>query len=236
MATATMQPATGNPDLKKLLAPLFNPPRDPVLVDVPELGYLMVDGKGAPEEGAEARAADSTAADSPARAAGPAGPRATEFQKAIQTLYSAAYTMKFSLRRDGVIVPVMPLQALWFTADDLSFDMHLPMAEWRWRAMMAVPDDITEAVFEAALTEIRRKKGDAICVDELRFERWREGRCAQVMHIGPYSAEPPTIARLHEFVRDQGLRLRGAHHEIYLGDPRRGDPAKLKTILRHGVE
>jgi hypothetical protein len=225
MATATMQPGTGSPDFKKLLAPLFNPPRDPVLVDVPDLGYLMVDGKGAPEEGADAPPADA-----------PAGPRATEFQKALQALYSAAYTMKFSLKRDGAIVPVMPLQALWFTADDLSFDVQLPMAEWRWRAMMAVPDVITPAIFEAAVEEIRRKKGDAIALNGLRFERWTEGRCAQVMHIGPYSAEPPTIERLHEFVRAQGLRLRGAHHEIYLGDPRRAEPAKLKTVLRHGVE
>jgi hypothetical protein len=216
MATATTLPATANSDLKKLLAPLLNPPREPVLVDVPELGYLMVDGSGAPEEGVDAPA--------------------TEFQTALQSLYSAAYTMKFSLKRDGVIVPVMPLQALWFTADELSFDMLAPKSEWRWRAMMAVADEVTPAVFEAAVAEIRRKKGDATLLTGLRFERWREGRCAQVMHVGPYSAEPPTIERLHAFVEAQGLRLRGAHHEIYLGDPRRADPAKLKTVLRHGVE
>ncbi len=102
--------------------------------------------------------------------------------------------------------------------------------------MIAVSDDVTPAVFEDAVAEVRRKKGDSPALGKLRFERWREGRCAQVMHIGPYSEERSTIERLHAFIAAQGLRMRGAHHEIYMGDPRQSDPAKLKTVLRQPVE
>jgi hypothetical protein len=184
------------PDLKKTLAPLFNPPRDPVLVDVPDLGYLMIDGKGAPDEGA----------------------------------------IKFRLKADGLTMPILPLEALWFTGTDGSFDVDVPQDQWGWRALIAVSDDVTPAVFEDAMVEVRRKKGDSDALRRLRFERWREGRCAQVMHVGPYSEERPTIERLHAFIAEQGCRPRGAHHEIYLGDPRRADPAKLKTVLRQPVE
>jgi hypothetical protein len=204
------------PDLKKTLAPLFNPPRDPVLVDVPDLGYLMIDGKGAPDEGAEYPT--------------------TDFQKAFAALFPIVYTIKFRLKADGLTMPILPLEALWFTGTDGSFDVDVPQDQWGWRALIAVSDDVTPAVFEDAMVEVRRKKGDSDALRRLRFERWREGRCAQVMHVGPYSEERPTIERLHAFIAEQGCRPRGAHHEIYLGDPRRADPAKLKTVLRQPVE
>jgi hypothetical protein len=101
---------------------------------------------------------------------------------------------------------------------------------------MATSDVVTPEVFESALVEVRRKKGDSEALGRLRLERWREGRSAQVMHVGPYSEERPTIERLHAFIAAQGCKPRGAHHEIYLGDPRRADPAKLKTVLRQPVE
>jgi hypothetical protein len=208
--------ATATPDLKTQLKPFFSPPRNPVLVDVPELGYLMVDGKGAPDEGAQYPS--------------------TDFQLAIAALYPMVYTIKFRLKRDGLAMPVLPLEALWFTASDLSFDVNAPKAEWSWRAMIAVSDDVTPAIFEEAVAEVLRKKGETDQLSRLRLERWREGRSAQIMHIGPYSEERPTIERLHAFIADQGLRPRGAHHEIYLGDPRRGDPTKLETGLRQPVE
>jgi hypothetical protein len=129
----------------------------------------------------------------------------------------------------------MPLEALWFTAADGSFDMNVPAEKWRWRVLMIASDDVTPEVFDRAVAEVRRKKGDSPALGRLRFERWREGRSAQVMHIGPYSEERPTIERLHAFIAAQGSQPRGAHHEIYLGDPRRADPAKLKTVLRQPV-
>jgi hypothetical protein len=214
MAANTATPVA--PDLKKLLKPFFNPPREPVLVDVPELGYLMVDGSGAPEETATQPS--------------------TEFQQAFQAIFPVAYTMKFSLKRDGLTLPIMPLEALWWTAPDQSFDMNVPPEAWGWRVLMIMSDVVTQPVFDAAHAEVKRKKGSSNALDRLRFERWREGRCAQIMHIGPYAEERPTIERLHAFIAAQGLRPRGAHHEIYLGDPRQGDPAKLKTVLRQPVE
>jgi hypothetical protein len=204
------------PDLKKALAPLLNPPRDPVLVDVPELGYLMIDGIGAPDEGAEYPT--------------------TDFQGAFAALFPIVYTIKFRLKADGLTMPILPLEALWFTGADGSFDVDVPQDQWGWRALIAVSDDVTPAVFDDAMAEVRRKKGDSDALRRLRFERWREGRCAQVMHVGPYSEERPAIERLHAFIAGQGCRPRGAHHEIYLGDPRRADPARLKTVLRQPVE
>jgi hypothetical protein len=213
MARATTR--TEVPDLRKRLAPLFRPPREPVLVDVPELGYLMIDGHGAPEESAQ----EGT----------------TEFQQAFGALYTVLYTLHFRLKRDGLSTPIMPLEARWFTAEDESFDMSIPPEHWGWRALIAVSDDVTAAAFGEAVDEVRRKKGESDALRGLRFERWREGRCAQVMHVGPYSEERPTIERLHAFIAAQGLSMRGAHHEIYMGDPRRGDPSKLKTVLRQPV-
>jgi len=206
---------TAAPDLKKRLAPLLGPPREPVLVDVPELGYLMVDGHGAPT--------------------GETGGPTTEFELAIGALYAVVYTLKFRLKRAGTVVPVLPLEALWFTGEGGAFDMTLPPAEWSWRALIAVSDEVTPPLVEETIAEVRAKKGSSPTLDRLRLERWCEGRAAQVMHIGPYSEERPTIERLHAFIAAQGLQPLGAHHEIYLGDPRRAAPEKLKTILRQPV-
>jgi hypothetical protein len=202
-------------DLKKRLAPLLAPPREPVLVDVPELGFLTVDGQGAPTAGSEGAT--------------------SEFQLAIGALYSVLYTAKFGLKRTGVLVPVLPLEALWFSVGGAAFDMSTPPAGWSWRALIAVADEITPQIVEETVAEVRTKKGTTPVLDRLRYERWCEGRSAQVMHIGPYSAEAPTIERLHAFISAEGLQPRGAHHEIYLGDPRRAMPEKLRTIIRQPV-
>jgi len=208
-------PATAVPDLRKRLLPFYSPPRTPVLVDVPELSYLMIDGRGAPTE--------------------PDDGVETDFQKAFGALYPMVYTIKFRLKRDGMAMPMLPLEALWFTADDGTFDMEAPRQDWGWRAVLPVVDEATPVIFAEALAEIRRKKGDSEMLGRVRLERWCEGRSAQVMHVGPYADEKPTIEALHVFIAASGLRPRGAHHEIYLGDPRRADPAKLKTVLRQPV-
>src|SRR5450830_1197071 len=132
VASETPEPAS--PDLRKMLAPLYRPPRQPVLVEVPELAYLMIDGKGAPDEGA----------DYPT----------TDFQRAFAALFPVVYAIKFRLKRDGLAMPILPLEALWFTGEDESFDMNVPPAEWGWRTLLAVSDDVTPQVFEDALAGV----------------------------------------------------------------------------------
>lgn len=203
-------------EFERSLRPLYRPPTEPVLVDVPELAWLMVDGVGAPQEDAE-------------------GPT-TEFQQAIGALYPLAYTLKFTLKRElGVSPKVMPLEALWFGGDGGVLDPTLDPSEWRWRAMIVQPPEVTPDLFERALAEVLRKRPGPL-LERVRLERWREGEAAQVMHIGPYAAERPTIERLLAFIAEHDFVPHGGHHEIYLGDPRQAAPEKLRTILRQAVE
>jgi hypothetical protein len=201
-------------DLRARYKSLYNPPsRGPVLVEVPDLLFLMVDG--AVEAGV-----------GPSDSAG--------FQDAMGALYTMGYTLKFMAKKrpvEPVDYPVMAVEGLWWVeSGDFSFDRVEP---WHYRLMMMVPDLVTPAMVGEALAEARRKQPG---LDHLRLERFEEGLSAQIMHIGPYSDEPATIEKLHAFVAEQGYRLRGHHHEIYLGDPRRAAPEKLRTVLRHPVE
>jgi hypothetical protein len=208
--SAVLDPA----DPKVRLQPLLSPPREPVLVEVPEVTIVAGDGKGSPETG-------------PANDAG--------FQEALGAIFSVAYGLHFALKREGLERSLMPLEALWWS-DGGGLDLSPEAAAgWNWRAFMIVPDEATPERFEAMRAEAARKK-DLPGLARLRLERWTEGRCAQVMHVGPYSEEKPTIEKLHAFIAGCGLRMRGRHHEIYLGDPRRSAPDKLKTILRQPVE
>ena len=201
-------------DLVKTLKPLYSPSaRTPVIVEVPELAFLMLDGRGDPNS-------------------------AEEYQAALQALYGVAYTLKFTLKkatpeRD---FKVAPLEGLWWTGGaPPSLDaLQDERDAWNWTMMIAVPDDVTAAEVAAAADAAaeRRPLPKAKLV---RLERFAEGQAAQVMHVGPYAEEAPTIARLHEFVAEQGYELCGRHHEIYLGDPRRTAPERLKTVLRHPV-
>ena len=193
-------------DLKKELKHLFAPKRAPQIVDVLPLQYLMIDGKGAPESQA--------------------------FQDVVEALYSAAYTLKFMLKAGGrqdFVVP--PLEALWW-ADDLRVFHDNRRDEWQWTMMIMQPDAVTSADLTAALSELTGKKKRTPAHDRLRRATLEEGRAVQVMHIGPYDEEGPVIAAMHAFAEAQGHALRGKHHEIYLSDPRRTTPNKLKTVLR----
>lgn len=198
------------------LRSLYSPPLTAVRIDVPELGWLMVDGAGAPTEDA---AAPTTA-----------------FQQAIGVLYPLAYTLKFMMKRElGVNPRVMPLEALWDAGEAGILDSSLAPAEWRWRAMIVQPPEVTPERFERARDEVARKRPNAL-LERVRFERWAEGPCVQILHVGPYAAERPTIEALLAFAAAEGLAPRGPHHEIYLGDPRLAAPERLRTILRQGVQ
>ena len=197
-------------DLKKELRQLYLPSATAVsLVDVPELWFAMIDGSGDPNG-------------SPA------------FEAAVGALYAVSFTAKFLVKaeqaRDYV---VMPLEGLWWMEDMAQFSLDRK-DEWLWTLMILQPDYVTPEVFEQALGQARRKR-DNPALAEVRFEAFHEGLSAQIMHLGPYSEEGPTVARLHAFIAEQGYRPHGKHHEIYLGDPRRCAPDKLKTVLRQPV-
>jgi hypothetical protein len=173
-------------------------------------------------------------------------PGATDgFPSAIQTLYPVAYTMKFAVKERGLAFRMGMPEGL-FSVDEGNPEAFVTgptiPSSWHWKAILEVPDAITQDDFAAAIEAIRakaqRKRAKPLppLLDDIRLERFEEGPVAEIMHVGPYEAEPPTIARLHAAISEAGLRMRGFHHEIYLGDPRKGDPSKLKTLIRQPVE
>jgi len=198
-------------DLKKDLKNLYNPSAKEVsVIEVPTMSFIMIDGAGSPNT-------------------------APEFPEAIEALYGAAYTLKFCLKKSGVgpEFAVMPLEGLWWMDDMTQFSME-NKDQWKWTLMIAQPDFITGDMVDGAIKQLRTKK-DSEAVSRLRFDSLDEETAVQIMHIGPYSEESPTIARLHEFAKSNGYELVGRHHEIYLSDPRRCAPEKLKTIIRQPV-
>jgi len=198
-------------DLKKQYRQLYSPSaKKPEIVEVPPLSYIMVDGHGDPNT-------------------------APAYGEAIQTLYSLSYTLKFHIKKTlGRDYGVMGLEGLWWIPDMSKFTSS-PKSDWDWTMMILQPDFITPALFEEA-KQLVRAKNKAAPVDTARLEAYSEGTAVQIMYFGAYADEGPTIASLHQFAFDQGYSLHGKHHEIYLSDPRRVAPEKLKTILRQPVQ
>ena len=196
-------------DFKKTLKHLYRPSaKDFVVVEVPEMQYLMVDGKGAPGN--------------------------DDYVKAIEWLYATSYPIKFisKIEHDRDYV-VPPLEGLWW-ADDFAAFTNDDRDQWQWTMMIMQPDWITPEILEAGLAKSTKKLGTP--PPSLRLEKLDEGTCVQILHLGPFADEAPTIARLHsEFLPSQGLVETGHHHEIYLSDPRKTAPEKLKTVLRQPV-
>ena len=198
-------------DLKKELKHLYRPSaKEVVRVEVPPLRFLMVDGAGDPNT-------------SPG------------YAQAVEALFSVSYVAKFMVRKGprAIDYAVMPLEGLWW-ADDMSAFAARDKAKWKWTMMIMQPRFAEPETLRAAIAEVRRKKGLA-ALDDLRVEDFAEGPCAQTLHVGPFSAEGPTIERVHAFIRAQS-RLAGKHHEIYLSDIRRAAPAKWRTIVRQPME
>lgn len=180
------------------------------VLDVPPLTYLMVDGHGDPNT-------------------------AQEYADALAALYPLAYALKFTSKREldrDYVVP--PLEALWWAEDMASFTSARDKSQWSWTAMLLVPDWIAGR-YDEARAQVARKSAPA-ALEEVRIEELREGRCVQTLHVGSYDDEAPVLAAMHEeFIPGAGLRMTGRHHEIYLGDPRRVAPERLRTILRQPV-
>lgn len=203
-------------DLRAKYKALYQPSaKTPVIVDVPDLLFVMIDG--AIEKGME-----------PGTSPG--------FQQAIEAMYGFAYTLKFMLKQrklKPVDHKVMALEGLWWVEDG-KFDIKVK-DNWFYRLLILQPEHITPEMFQDAREKLKAKKENP-ALDRARLECFREGLCVQMMHVGPYATEPATIEKMEAFAHEQGYRLCGNHHEIYLGDPRRAQPDKLKTVLRHPVE
>lgn len=192
-------------DFRKALGPLYAPP---VAVEVPLMRFVKVDGVGDPNT-------------------------APAYRRAVEWLYSTSYAMKFAARALGQDYVVPPLEGLWWADDPGSF-LTRAKGEWRWTMMIMVPDAVTPAMFRDAVAKTAGKLGEA--PPSLRLEPYAEGLSLQILHVGSYDDEGPVLARLHnEVMPERGFAFNGPHHEIYLNDPRRTAPSRLKTILRQPV-
>jgi hypothetical protein len=197
-------------DLRKELKQYYTAKKKPEIIDVPPGKFLTIVGRGEP--GGEVYAA------------------------ALQALYGLSYTLKFKSKVEGRDFTVMTLEGLWWWDDPGAFDLEgaPPPEEWNWKSMIRQPDFVTQEMVDEVRPEVRGKRGPA--VDDVVLETFHEGLSAQIMHLGPYSEEGPTISRLHEFIKESGHSMRGRHHEIYMSDPRRSKPENIKTIIRQPIE
>lgn len=194
-------------DFRKTL-PHYRATKAIELIEVPAMQFVMVDGAGNPNT-------------------------ASAYQTAIEWLYSTSYALKFAAKADGHDYVVPPLEGLWWADDPADF-VARRKDNWRWTMMIMAPDAVTAAMFEAAAAKSGKKLGEAPAT--LRLEHYDEGRCLQVLHVGSYDDEGPTLAHLHDVEMPvRRLTFNGHHHEIYLSDARRTEPARLRTILRQPV-
>jgi hypothetical protein len=196
-------------DFKKEMGDLYNPPKGKfTIVEVPPINFIMGDGIGNPNNNAQ-------------------------FQQITEAIYGLAYTVKFKCKTLGQDFVVAPPEALWWADDMESFSLERK-GDWLWTLLMAMPDWATVEMVEESRQEVACKK-DLPALSQLRFERYHEGLSVQTLYLGAYADEGPTITTMHQFAADQGYNLHGKHHEIYLGDPRRTAPEKLKTIIRQPI-
>ena len=197
-------------DLKKEMKHLYQPSaRQFVVIDVPAMNFLMLDGHGDPNH-------------NPA------------YQDVVNALYTLAYSIKFALKPQGVDYSVPPLEGLWWMENMEEFSLATK-DRWDWTMMIMQPEWVTSDLVEQVRVQAMRKKGLPM-LSQIRLETYHEGLSVQIMYIGAYADEGPTIARMHAFIRENGYTPSGKHHEIYLGDPRKTTPEKLKTVIRQPVK
>jgi len=195
-------------DCKKELKNLYSSSAEKVeVVEVPQMNFLMIDGEGDPNT-------------------------SQSFQDAIDVLYPLSYTLKFIIKRGeiGIDYGVLPLEGLWWADDMSSFSVD-NKENWKWTLMIMQPELVKKEMVATAIEEIRKKK-KPVALPLVRFESFAEGKVGQIMHIGPFSEEGPTVEKLHSFIKVSGSQRIGKHHEIYLSDIRRAAPEKWKTIIR----
>jgi len=198
-------------DYKKELKQFYQPSAKKVeIVDVPRMAFLMVDGKGDPNT-------------------------SQGFQEAVEVLFGLSYTLKFMIKKgkEGIDYAVMPLEGLWWVDDMTQFSVER-RNDWKWTVMMMQPEFVTHDLIDKAIEQAQKKK--PVDFSKVRFEPFAEGRSAQILHMGPFSEEGPTVEKIHRFIRENGFTLTGKHHEIYLSDIRKSAPEKWKTIIRQPMK
>ena len=198
-------------DLKKELKHLYQPSaKEVVQIDVPTMNYLMVDGEGDPNT-------------------------SQAYSDAVEVLFMVSYAAKFMVKKGALAIDygVMPLEGLWW-ADDMSRFTANDKSNWKWTMMIMQPSFVTSEIIGSAIADIKKKKNPP-AIPKLRLEAFAEGRCAQILHIGPFSEEGPTIEKVHQFIDSKSKRT-GKHHEVYLSDIRKADPSKWKTIIRQPMQ
>jgi hypothetical protein len=195
-------------DLYKLYKSEYAGPRKPALIDTGPARYFTIDGRGEP--------------------GGPV------FNARLGALYNVAFTVKMAKKASGRDYAVCKLEGLWWLDSPESDFSTQPAATWNWKLMIRIPDFIGEKDLREAIQKLK-DKGKSDDVMEVRLENLDEGRVVQMLHVGPYHDEARSIAQMKQFVEQQGFAIRGLHHEIYLSDPRRVPPARLRTILRYSV-
>lgn len=208
-------------DYKKKYKDLYMPKTKPMIIDVPEINFFMVEGEGNPNT-------------------------SSSYKEAIEILYGMSYTIKMSKMNDNkpegyfdYVVP--PLEGLWW-AEDKNMDFNnmfvIDKDKFKWISMIRQPEFVTEEVFEKAKLILSKKKPE-LNLNRVKFNKWKEWLCAQVMHKGSYDNEPDTIKKLNEFVIVSGykedINESRKHHEIYLSDPRKCKSENLKTVIRHPI-
>jgi len=198
-------------DFKKELKYLYGPSKkDFQIVEVPKMTFLMVDGHGDPNT-------------------------AAEYTQAVEALYAVAYKLKFLSKKNGQDYVVPPLEGLWWAEDMETFTSSRDKSQWDWTMMIMTPDWIQEEDFQHALLEAEKKK-DNPALGKTRWETYHEGLSVQILHLGSYDDEGPILEKMHNtWIPENGYTFNGKHHEIYLSDPRRVEPEKLKTVLRQPI-
>ena len=201
------EPEMVKQDFKKDLKHLYNPSaREVVVVEVPKMTFLMLDGMGDPNT-------------------------AQEYKDAVEALYSVAYTIKFLLKKEAAFdYAVMPLEGLWWAEGGRNASRE----NWYWTMMIMQPSIVTNEWFINALEQARRKKS-LRALDKVRLDSLHEGTAIQIMHIGPFATEEQTLEKIERFCEEHNYTLQGKHHEIYLNDPRKTAPEKMRTVLRQPV-
>jgi len=195
-------------DFMKEYKQYYSAKNSPAVVEFGKILYLTIQGKGEP-----------------------AG---VEFTKAVESLYPLAYGIKKICKNNGQDFGVPKLEGLWWVESG-KHALETPRSEWFWKLLIRMPNFTTPKIFKTAQEEVFKKNGFDL-INEIKFETINENKCVQIMHIGPYSTEPETIAKMKDFMKENSYIENGLHHEIYLSDPRKTAPEKMKTILKQPIK